>query len=83
METSLRVLGQEHPDTLTSMNNLAWTLKSQGRNDEALELITKCVQLSTQKLGANHPNINGRTSAIESLLVDAEISGKKFRSQFP
>jgi hypothetical protein len=23
METSLRVLGQEHPDTLTSMNNLA------------------------------------------------------------
>ncbi len=31
METSRRVLGAEHPDTLTSMNNLAWTWKSQGR----------------------------------------------------
>ena len=25
METSLRVLGQKHPDTLTSMSNLAST----------------------------------------------------------
>jgi len=37
VEKRKRVLGQEHPDTLTSMNNLAWTLKSQGRDDEALE----------------------------------------------
>jgi hypothetical protein len=41
METR-RVLGPEHPDTLTCMNNLAWTWKSQGRNYEALELVTTC-----------------------------------------
>jgi Tetratricopeptide repeat len=28
MERSLRVLGKEHPSTLTSMNNLAFTWKS-------------------------------------------------------
>jgi hypothetical protein len=35
METSSRVLGEEHPDTLTSMANLASTIKDQGRNVEA------------------------------------------------
>jgi hypothetical protein len=33
METSKRVLGEEHPDTLTSMSNLAFTLKSQNRDE--------------------------------------------------
>ena len=31
METSKRVLGAEHPDTLTSMANLASTYQNQGR----------------------------------------------------
>jgi hypothetical protein len=31
METRKRVLGVEHPDTLTSMGNLASTYKNQGR----------------------------------------------------
>jgi len=33
METSLRVLGPGHPDALTSMANLAYTWKSQGRDE--------------------------------------------------
>jgi hypothetical protein len=56
METSLRVLGQEHPDTLTSMNNLACTWKSQNRDAEALDLLSSCLELSRRKLGLNHPN---------------------------
>jgi tetratricopeptide (TPR) repeat protein len=59
METSLRVLGDEHPDTLTSMSNLALTLKSHGRDDEALKVITVCIQLLRQKLCANRPNTVG------------------------
>jgi hypothetical protein len=35
MKTSLRVLGQEHPDTLTSMANLASTYRNQERCKEA------------------------------------------------
>jgi len=31
METRKRVLGQEHPDMLTSMNNLAEVLRDQGK----------------------------------------------------
>jgi len=49
------VLGEEHPDTLTSINNLAFTLKGHGQNAEAIKLMEKCVQLRTLVLGANHP----------------------------
>jgi len=38
METRKRVLGEEHPDSLTSMNNLASTYWNQGRFKEAEEL---------------------------------------------
>ncbi|KIV99022.1 uncharacterized protein PV09_09249 [Verruconis gallopava] len=40
-DTSLRVLGEEHPDTLTSMANLASTYRNQGRWKEAEELQAK------------------------------------------
>ena len=38
METRKRVLGEEYPDTLTSIHNLAFTLKRQGHNDRAILL---------------------------------------------
>jgi hypothetical protein len=38
METFKRVLGEEHPSTLTSMANLASTYRNQGRWKEAEEL---------------------------------------------
>jgi hypothetical protein len=37
------------------MANLAITWKGQGRNEEAVKLMSECVQLRTQILGANHP----------------------------
>jgi hypothetical protein len=40
-----RVLGEELPDTLTSIHNLAFTWKGQGLDTEALELLEECVQL--------------------------------------
>jgi Tetratricopeptide repeat len=42
MEMRKRVLGEEHPDTLTSMNNLAFTWKGKGHNDKAISLTEKC-----------------------------------------
>ena len=38
MEKSKEILGVDHPDTLTSMANLALTYWQQGRTDEAREL---------------------------------------------
>jgi hypothetical protein len=56
METSVRVLGAEHPDTLISMNNLALTWKALGRNEDALDLIASTHALFEKKLGQNHPS---------------------------
>ncbi|KAF5847210.1 hypothetical protein GGP41_003446 [Bipolaris sorokiniana] len=43
MQMRKRVLGDEHPNTLTSTNNLAFTLQSQARREEALALMEICV----------------------------------------
>jgi len=45
METSLWVLGVEHPSTLTSMNNLALTYGNQGCWKEAEELQAKELEI--------------------------------------
>jgi len=43
VETRKRVLGAEHPDTLTTMNNLAWTWKCQGRDIEVVEFMSNVI----------------------------------------
>ena len=64
METSLRVLGTEHPSTLTSMNNLAFTLKSQSRDKEAIVLKERCFQLRKQTLGLKYPDIDSSLKTL-------------------
>lgn len=54
IETRKTVLGAEHPDMLTSMANLAFTWKDQGRHVEALGLLLDCVQLRSKVLGVEH-----------------------------
>ncbi|KAF2030278.1 hypothetical protein EK21DRAFT_100501 [Setomelanomma holmii] len=46
----------DHPDTLTSMANLASTLWNQGRWDAAEELFVQVMETSKKKLGADHPS---------------------------
>jgi hypothetical protein len=58
-----KVLGDEHPFTLTSMNNLAFTWKSQGNFEDALTLLQNCLHLQQQILGPDHPDtISTRTA---------------------
>ncbi|KAH8899758.1 TPR-like protein [Thozetella sp. PMI_491] len=47
-------LGQDHPDTLTSMFHLAWTYWEQGRYDDAEKLNLLVVEFRTKKLGPDH-----------------------------
>ncbi|KIV98480.1 uncharacterized protein PV09_09707 [Verruconis gallopava] len=55
-DTSLRVLGEEHPSTLTSMANLASTFWNQGRWKEAEELFVQVKDTSLRVLGEEHPD---------------------------
>ena len=66
METSLRVLGEEHPDTLTSMANLAHTYKAQDRTYKVIELIKEVIELGSKVIEANHPHIIASINSCES-----------------
>ncbi|PIG87103.1 kinesin light chain, partial [Aspergillus arachidicola] len=56
IELRKQVLGPEHPDTLTSMNNLASIYWNQGRWKEAEELGVQVMELYKQILGPEHPS---------------------------
>lgn len=67
LEVRERVLGAEHPQTLTSLNNLAVLFKSQGRYGEAEPLIQRAVEGRTRALGIDHPQ------TLSSLNTLAEV----------
>jgi tetratricopeptide (TPR) repeat protein len=54
VETRKRVLGEEHPDTLTSIANLASTYRNQGRWKEAEELEVQVMETRKRVLGEEH-----------------------------
>lgn len=56
VETSKRVLGEEHPDMLTSMSNLASTYSSQGQWKEAEVLEVQVMETRKRVLGEKHPD---------------------------
>jgi hypothetical protein len=56
METKKRVLGEEHPSTLTSMANLASTYWNQGRWTEAEVLFVQVMETKKRVLREEHPS---------------------------
>jgi aromatic ring-cleaving dioxygenase len=59
IETTKRVLGDEHPDTLTSISSLASTYWSQGRWKEAEKLELEVMQKHKTVFGEDHPSTLG------------------------
>ncbi|KAH9859266.1 hypothetical protein J1614_012214 [Plenodomus biglobosus] len=51
-----KVLGHEHPDTLTSMNNLATVLNIQGNYEEAEAMHRQMMVRREKVLGPKHPS---------------------------
>ncbi|KAI9783322.1 MAG: hypothetical protein M1816_001420 [Peltula sp. TS41687] len=86
-----RVLGQEHPDTLNSMGNLASTFRDQGRWKEAEELQVQVMETRNRVLGQEHPSTlnsidnlawiwksqSRNTEALKSLFRCVELSTEK------
>lgn len=54
-QTALEVLGERHPETLTSMNNIASTYSHLGRPQDALELQQKVLDARREVRGERHP----------------------------
>jgi hypothetical protein len=50
------VLGKEHPNTLTSMNNLAAVLSGQGKYEQAEEIHRQALGLRETVLGKEYPD---------------------------
>ena len=66
-------LGDTHPDTITSMNNLAGLYESQGQYGEAEPLFTKALQLCENVLGKEHPDT---ITSMSSLALLYQLQGR-------
>ena len=75
MESRKAKLGADHPDTLTSMNNLAFRWKRLGRDAEARQLMEDCIQRQSRILGAEHPDaLSSKEALTECEAERLEIS---------
>jgi hypothetical protein len=68
-------LGEDHPDTLTSMTNLAFLWKEQGRDMEAIQLMEDCAQRLKCILGDSHPDFSSSDKILAEWKVGLENSG--------
>ena len=75
LELRKRVLGDEHPDTLRSMNNLARFYSKLGQHQEAMQLDKQTVEAQQRILGPAHP------STLSSARKLARISASEQTSQ--
>ncbi len=60
-------LGADHPDTATSLNNLAFLYQSQGKYAEAEPLYVRALQIREEQLGADHPDTAGSLNNLAGL----------------
>ena len=66
-----RVLGDDHPDTLTSRDTLAWLAGLQGRRAEAVELHRQVLADRSRVLGAHHPDTQATRDELAELTADS------------
>ncbi|GEB60108.1 FxSxx-COOH system tetratricopeptide repeat protein [Streptomyces gardneri] len=56
LQDNINALGEEHPRSLTALNNVAGALYRDGRLADATSLYERSLQLHTATLGADHPH---------------------------
>ena len=70
LEASRATLGDRHPDTLISMNNLGGLLLAQGKLDEAGVLLREAIEAKRATLGDRHPSTLASMNNLGGLLHD-------------
>ncbi|KAM0714640.1 hypothetical protein Q7P37_009938 [Cladosporium fusiforme] len=97
MKLRRKVLGPEHPDTLTSMSNLALTYQYQGQYDKAAELGGRVLEIRKRVLGPEHPDtltsmanqafsftcLDYVVQAIENMRMSARLSNSVLGNTHP
>jgi tetratricopeptide (TPR) repeat protein len=71
-----RLLGLDHPDTLTSRNNLALAYRSAGDLDRAIPLFVQNVHDRERVLGPNHPDTLSSRNSLALAYMLAEDLGR-------
>jgi len=66
-EVAVDAFGETHPDTLGSLNNMAFLYSRQGRYGEAEPLYARALELSRQTLGETHPQTLGSLNNMAGL----------------
>jgi tetratricopeptide (TPR) repeat protein len=66
-----KVLGAEHPDVATSLNNLAELYKAQGQYAKAEPLCQRALAISEKALGPAHPNTAASLNNLAFLKFDS------------
>jgi tetratricopeptide (TPR) repeat protein len=76
LAVTARVLGEEHPDTLTSTDELALTLSKQGDHAGAQRLQEQVLEMRTRLLGKEHRDtLTSRGNLAWSLLAQGDHEG--------
>ena len=73
METGRRVLGDDHPNTLVFIKNLASLAEDQGKLTEAESLFREVVDTARRVLGSEHPKTLSYIRKLNSLLRKQEL----------
>ncbi|KAI5460912.1 hypothetical protein BGZ63DRAFT_388024 [Mariannaea sp. PMI_226] len=68
-ELRTKTLGQEHSDTLASMNNLSWVLRHLGRYNEAEQMQRQTLNLNVKVHGPEHPSTLTSMNILAGILM--------------
>jgi tetratricopeptide (TPR) repeat protein len=63
-----KTLGKEHPDTITTLDNLARVLDDKGDYEEAEKLYRRALEIFEKTLGKEHPNTATTLNSLAILL---------------
>ena len=67
LEIREKVLGPQHPDVATTLNNLAGLYYHTASYEEALPLLERSLKILERKLGSSHPNFKTTEQNIQAL----------------
>ena len=73
-ESYKRVLGPDHPDTLSAMGQLAGAYSKLGCYDKAKTIYVSCYDFSVVRLGEEHPTTVSAKGNLAALVVKFSLA---------